>query len=218
MSVDTVKLYKLELYDEERIEGKYDMPTLEPSSTIPEGLIGFDWLWRTRRFERHVHFFEDDWRFERIWTAPYRYLDKLKQFGGVLTPDFSLYVDMPLSMQIWNTYRNRMLGQLWQDEGLDVIPTVSWSDERSFDFCFDGLPKHSVLARSTSGCVKSKAMREMWYRGMDEMMERLEPSAVIIYGKRLDYPADNIIWFDSEMHERFDKLHGGEDDGTGELR
>lgn len=58
----------------------------------------------------------------------------------ILTLDFSLYGDMPKSMMVWNTYRSRLISQLMQKAGIIVIPTVSWADEKTFDFCFDRLP------------------------------------------------------------------------------
>lgn len=65
----------------------------------------------------------------------------LKKYECVFTPDYSLYADMPIPMLIWNTYRSRFLGAYYQAEGVKIIPTVSWSLENSFDFCFAGLPK-----------------------------------------------------------------------------
>lgn len=34
-------------------------------------------------------------------------------------------------------------------KGIRVIPTVAWSDRGSFDFCFKGIPKGSIVAVST---------------------------------------------------------------------
>ncbi|MGQ7551471.1 DUF4417 domain-containing protein, partial [Streptococcus suis] len=42
------------------------------------------------------------YQFERIWQRPEFYIEKLTEFDCVLTPDFSLYQDMPIAMQIWN--------------------------------------------------------------------------------------------------------------------
>lgn len=80
------------------------------------------------------------------------------KFDCVLTPDFSLYTDMPKAMMIWNTYRSRLLGWFWQQEGLTVIPTVSWADEDSFNFAFDGLPLNATLAVSTVGVKRAKRL------------------------------------------------------------
>ena len=95
------------------------------------------------------HFFLDDYRFETTWTRPYKTLQGLRHFQAVMTPDFSLWRDHPLLLQQWNTYRNRWVGRLWQEQGLKVIFTVSWSTEDSYSFCFSGIPGNSIIAIAT---------------------------------------------------------------------
>ena len=101
--------------------------------------------------EAGLHFFLDDYRFEAVWNRPQQALRGLRRYGVVLTPDFSLYRDWPLAAQIWNVYRSRWCGAFWQANGLQVIPTVSWSTAVSYDFCFLGIPRHSVVAVGTVG-------------------------------------------------------------------
>jgi hypothetical protein len=67
-------------------------------------------------------------------------------------PDFSLYPDWPIAAQLWNTYRSRWLGRYWQQGGLPVIPTVNWSDQRSFPFCVDGIETGQLLSIGTADC------------------------------------------------------------------
>lgn len=59
-----------------------------------------------------------------MWNNPSRYLAILKNFKGVITTDFSIYRNMPIAMQIWNTYRNRALTYNLQSNGVDIIPNV----------------------------------------------------------------------------------------------
>ena len=82
------------------------------------------------------HFFEDDYLFERLWRNPKIYLPILKQYNGVILPDFSLYRDMPLVMQLWNIYRSRAIGCWLQSNGIKVIPDVRFGDERTYHCCF----------------------------------------------------------------------------------
>ena len=120
-------------------------------------------------------------------------MSKLQKWGGALTPDFSLYLDMPVAMKIWNTYRSRLLGAYWESQGISVIPTVSWAEKESFDYCFDGLAKHSVLAISSVGVSSSPTATKIWQAGMDEMIERLEPTAIVWYGPDIDYLIDTSV-------------------------
>lgn len=203
----TINQYNLFDYDDTRTEGKYDMPALEGVDHIPSDLQGFNYVLNKPDTSKGVHFFLDDYQFERIWQRPDFYIEKLLDFDCVLTPDFSLYLDMPIAMQVWNIYRSRLIGQIMQNYGLTVIPTVSWSTNDSFNFCFDGLPRNATLAVSTIGVKQNKEQFQIWIDGMDEMIKRLSPKRIVIYGGKVDYDYKNIevVYFDNATTERMKK-------------
>ncbi|MCI0648015.1 MAG: DUF4417 domain-containing protein [Chloroflexi bacterium] len=165
-----------------------DIPTLAhtPLAKVPRWLVPY----RTRIRSVHglaggaVHWFLDDYRFESVWYRPYKALEALKGYRMVLTPDFSLYRDWPLALQIWNTYRNRWCGAFWQAHGLTVIPTISWSTAASYEFCFLGVARRSVVAISTVGLAGNKPLeQQLFLDGFSEMVRRLAPSRVLCYGR-----------------------------------
>lgn len=90
----------------------------------------------------------DDERFEPVWNTPEKGLSHVKGMGVAHTPDFSVYPEMPLSLQLFNVYRNRWCGAFWQLRGVRVIPSVGWSDESSHSFCFLGVEQGSPVAVS----------------------------------------------------------------------
>lgn len=182
--------YNLQLVNVENCSGRFDMPVLFGTDYIPDRLLPFNYAKSSKDFNYGLHFFIDDYQFERLWNKPQKYLSLLKKFDCVLTPDFSLYMDMPLPMQQWNEYRRRALGNYWQQNGITVIPTLSWTDYRSFDFCFDGLPRESVLAVSTVGVKRDKDAAEIWQKGMEQALFRLEPECVILYGGNFGFDFD----------------------------
>ena len=93
--------------------GKYDFPIINSyHGNIPTELIPFNHAMSFTKRDVGVHFFIDDYQFERTWRFPDRYIPLLQQYECVLSPDFSVYVDMPLTMKIWNVFRNRLLGKL----------------------------------------------------------------------------------------------------------
>ena len=89
---------------------------------------------------------------------------------------------MPRWLQLKNVAQNRWCGAYWQDKGLTVIPTISWGLSQSFDFCFEGVEKGSVVAVGTVGCRRAKLN---FMRGYDKMLEIIQPQAIICYGGRL---------------------------------
>lgn len=185
--IRTDNAYNLPFVDLERTEGKYQMPIIEPENHIPGSLIGFNYALTSNDKNAGIHFYVDDYQFERVWAEPEKYIQILRDYDCVLTPDFSLYMDMPISMKIWNVFRSRLIGQMCQDAGLIVIPTVSWAERETFDFCFDGLPVGAVLSISTIGVKNSPEAMEIWRDGVTELIKRKKPKALLIYGGAVDF-------------------------------
>ncbi|KAJ3615448.1 hypothetical protein Zmor_016410 [Zophobas morio] len=198
--------YNLQLLENVELSDDWlQMPIIKASKLIPSSLIGFNYAKTAKEFNKGVHFYIDDYQFERLWNSPERYIELLKKFQVVFTPDFSLYMDMPKPIQIYNIYRSRLLGAYWQSEGINVIPTLSWSDENSYDFAFDGIEKGSVVTVSTVGVLKSKEAKKYWISGMKEAIKRIKPKAIILYGQEIefDYGDIKVIKFKNTNTERF---------------
>ena len=183
----TYKATNLDEFDKQRCCGKFDMPIITAVNHVPKDLISFNYMLTSKEYDKGIHFFIDDYQFERLWNSPQDYLYKFQMYDCVLTPDFSLYTDMPIAMQVWNTYRSRMIGQMMQDAGAVVIPTVSWSREQSYEFCFDGIEQNGTIAVSTVGVKNTPGATSIWVKGMDECMNRLHPGHVIVYGGDIGY-------------------------------
>lgn len=179
-------------YDATRTEGFYEMPVIKAVDYIPQDLIGFNYIKSTPDHEKTVHFFIDDYQFERIWNSPDEIIERIRPFAASLTPDFSLYMDMPMAMKIWNVYRSRLIGQMMQDRGIVVIPTLSWAEDTTYEFCFDGLEHGGVYAVSTVGVMRSTAAKETFADGLKEAIFRLEPKAILLYGSQIDFDFGNI--------------------------
>lgn len=143
--------------------------------------------------KKGVHFFVDDYRFSGIYNNPERSLKRYSQYKFLLTPDFSTYADMNLWRQLGNVAKNRWVGAYWQSKGLTVIPTISWSDARSFEFCFDGVEQGGTVAVGMIGCKRS---RVGFMRGYNEMLERLQPEKIIVFGAPFPEMDGNIIAVD----------------------
>lgn len=193
--------------------GGFDFPIVQAKEYDAEHLKAIKWIpfnyalssKKKDRAGKGIHFFIHDYQFIRIWNTPDRYIDLLKDFEYVLTPDFSTYTDMPKALQIYNIYRKQWLGAYWQMHGINVIPTVSWSTADNHEWIFGGIPKNSVLAISSLGCMKEKRSRELFFEGWRRAYQMLEPSLVLCYGKIPRRFIGNVIEmgnFSDEIQER----------------
>ena len=177
--------FKLNLIESIDLTGEFDFPILQLTQTVFTKYEAIPFNIAKGAEQKHkyyVHFYIDDYQFERVWQKPEKYLELLKQFKGVIAPDFSLYTDMPKAMQIWNCYRSRALAYYWKKNGIEVIPNATWSDESSYSWCFDGLPKHSTIAVSSVGSIKNPKALLKFCKGFKEMDKQLSPTKIIFYG------------------------------------
>jgi hypothetical protein len=181
------------------------MPTLPRCNFAPTDLVAWSDSSKPNP-DAALHFFADDYRFESLWDLPERYIARIGSFGAALTPDYSLYTDMPFPVQIWNVYRSRALGHYWSQRGISVIPTLQWSTPESYEFAFHGLPSESTVAVSTIGVRGNQIAGALWRQGMQAAIAACNPKLVIVYGHPLsDYDFGNTrtLHFESGMVRRF---------------
>ena len=184
-----------ELVETAFFAGELEIPILDPPKqiVIPTGMIPFSQMGKTKDFTEIVHFYEHDFKFKNVLTSPSEYVKKLKRFSGVITPDCSLYRDMPLLLQYMNVYKNRAIGYYFQKNGLYVIPNIRWGDERSYTtkivgekVAFLGISKQSIVSVSTYGCIRGSENQYYFQSGLEAMLEELEPRIVLVHGAMPD--------------------------------
>ena len=186
--------------------GIYDIPKLRAIQYRPCRFIGFNYAIGCKQPEETgIHFFLDDYQFERLWQNPDKYISILKRFRYVLSPDFSLYTDFPRALQIYNHFRKHWLGAYFQMFGIRVIPSVCWSDSDSFSWCFDGEPRRSCVAVSSVGCMGNREYRKRFLEGYEEMQIRLEPTQIIFYGFVPEECKGNIIGIEA-FQDTFNRM------------
>ncbi|AOT23094.1 hypothetical protein SEA_KAHLID_116 [Mycobacterium phage Kahlid] len=165
---------------------QFGFPDLERCDWVPDYLGAWHLPRQRERAAREngaIHFFLDDYRFETAFTSPERTLGRVTAVGGALTPDFSLWRDMPRAAQLWNVYRSRWCGAYWQSQGVKVIPTACWARSDTFDFCFEGLPRGGPVAVSAVGVRAKPEDQALFREGLAAMVERLEPAILLSYGR-----------------------------------
>lgn len=162
----------------------YDIPLLEPCQATPSKLVAFSEAMGADRQDADswVHFYEDDFKFERFWNKPEETLERLDGFAGLIGPDFSLYENMPVVQKIHNTYRNQLLSAWAQRCGVQVIANVRLSGPDSVPYSLAGIPAHSTIAFGLHGCLKKVENRQQAVQEIVLACDRLLPSNVLIYG------------------------------------
>ena len=200
---------RLRLINWDSIDGNKDIPVIRAENAVlPSDLLPFNMAMSSRNYGGGVHFFIDDYQFERIWRRPEAYLGRFRKFSCVFSPDFSLYADMPYPMKLWNVFRSRLLGSWWQSQGISVIPSVSWAGEESFEYCFDGLEKGGYVAISSTGAFLNRRQQELWRSGAEEMSRRLQPKAILLYGSKVNFNSSgaDVLIYRNKILDRLRKI------------
>lgn len=207
------------------VEGPYDTPVLRPvhdERVLTLRWLPFNYCYSVPDRLKHtigVHFFIDDYQFERVWKEPERYGEMLRPFGATCTPDFSIYDNWPEAVRHYNSYRSHWMGCFWQDMGLTVIPSIAWSYESSWSWCFKGDPKNSIVACSSTGTMRTEEERQMTRDGFDEMVRQLHPSHVLWRGKLPEgLNSEDFVFIESQVNEKgtgklIERIEGRDADG-----
>lgn len=138
----------------------------------------------------------------RLWNAPFKKVGLWQSFAAVCTPDFSVYPQMNINEISHNIFMSRWLGATWQICGCNVIPTAVWSLPDTYDLCFEGIERGSVVAISTMGCHSNS---EVFLAGFNEMRKRINPPLIIVYGNMINGMTGTFVNF--KYTEAFPRNH-----------
>lgn len=138
-----------------------------------------------------VCFYCDDNRFDGkngIWANPRKAYGILNHFGGIICPDFSTYLDFPIPLKVWNTYRMNAFGY-WYGTicKKKVINNARWGTEETFHYCFDGIRDGDIVAIGTVGSgLNSIINRPIFENGLRKLIVEKHIRFLIIYGSTRD--------------------------------
>lgn len=181
------------------IDFEDDFPVIS-NSYIPESFkVALCHDYRSLNPNSFVNCFTDDYVLGRFWNNPEKYIERFSECGLVMTPDYSLLVGMPKPLQMFNVYKNRLIGYFWKKNGVNIIPTVGWSDKKSFEYCFLGIEEGSNVCVSNIGC-RNLENKKFFDEGLTAMKETIKPKKIIFQCNekyKEFYQNDDIIFIDS---------------------
>ena len=194
-----------------KTDNEYGFPEVVSSDFSPSALLPFNLSKNKRQGDslKTVHFFLDDYKFEPLWSDPRKFIDLLRFYNGMISPTYSVWSNQPYALNLYNIYRSRWITRFYQEQGINVLVDVRWAGADTYDICFSGIAKHSSVIINTVG-TRLLSNREMFREGFTEMLNRIEPSKLFIYGEYLplkfeDY-FENVTYFDSFWKERREQI------------
>lgn len=159
------------------------IPVLDRCDTVPATL--FPWEEKNKyKGDGAIHFYCEDAYLSSIWSSAKKYPVPavVKRSGVALTPDYSVFTDWPEALNRWQLYRSRLLGAIWSNYDISVIPSLMWGGCSQFDYLFDGLPAGGTFAISTGHSSHDESIFKEFYL---EALNRCSPDIVLVYGQGL---------------------------------
>lgn len=167
-----------------RFAGKYEFPATPgiKLDSVPARFVPFDRAGSDLHEGDWLHGYVHDRRFHRFLADAERQFKRIGKAAGYVGADNSVYRDLPLAEQIHSCYLNRAIDYFLWSKGKKVVQNVSWGDWRSYEFCFDGIPRESTIAISTYGCSKTAAKRFSFEEGFVASVKHLNPYTILLHG------------------------------------
>lgn len=172
-------------------DGELKIPIIKAPKKIfiPPAITPFSKRNRVKNMQEMICFNEMDQNFADVLRHPENYIGDFKRFGGIISPDCSLYRNAPPAVQVANIYRSRAIGSYYQRNGRYVIPLIRWGSRITYTteyfpekVAFLGVEKHSIVAIGTYGCIRTKEDKIYFIEGLREMLNTLMPKIVLVYG------------------------------------
>lgn len=153
---------------------------------------GRNYYYRKEKKYNGIHFYCDDFKFNCIWNYPNRYINMLSEFDFVIMPDFSLYYDFPMALQLYNKYKNHWISCYYSQFGIYMIPNCNISYYANYDWSFRGFPKESVVAVSDIGRSKYVDQKYNKIRIIEHIFGTLKPIQVLIFTRSPNIYLNNV--------------------------
>jgi len=164
----------------------------QPEFTPEKTLFLTAWLPPQRQIEivqgAVLGYYSWDDRFAGVWSDVAGTTQMLLEqgWGSIISPNFSMWLDAPRVLQMYEIYRSRWVARYWQEAGIKIIPDMNWTDDASFEFSFLGIPQHAPVVsmqcqafspRHDAGGIST----EYFFKGFAQMVRVVKPEVVLMY-------------------------------------
>lgn len=175
--------------------GKYDMPYLsyEDEDVLPDYLCLYKELKDYKKtLKTFVTFYQFDDEFDLINGIFYAiyfnikdlldyYKERFRGVFGFISPDYTQAGDIHFIENAYRCFKARIVS-IWLIMECDavVIPNIAYVNERSKEYCFDGIGKGSIVAISAKGLIKEESQRKILLETVKETVDIVCPKAIVV--------------------------------------
>jgi len=166
--------------------GPFGVPVLRGISAYSnlDALVAFNDLGRAvNAATSAVHFCKPDKTFQDFMRSPLNNANKYDGFGAICTPDPTITMSMRPWQRALRVVWARQVGATLESRGWQVLPFLRWVTKSDYELVTAGVPTGSIIAVSIFASSKDRQLRFAFEQGMPEIVERLNPAAVLVLGR-----------------------------------
>ena len=180
--------------------GKYDLPSVKCPAIYDIDYIAL--YKELRNYQKTpktvISFYQFDKEFDginglsnAIWYNDKRRLEFFKRrFSNCryfIAPDYSQCGDIENAENIHRIFRARVIS-LWLtlNLGAIVIPNITYSNKKSFEYMLDGLEECQTVAFSTKGIMKKSFEKDLLIAAIAKTVDTLNLKSIIVYTVSID--------------------------------
>lgn len=195
-----LNLNYLDLTNKTHKVGKYDLPSVKCPAIYDIDYIAL--YKELRNYQKTpktvISFYQFDKEFDginglsnAIWYNDKRRLDFFKRrFSNCryfIAPDYSQCGDIENAENIHRIFRARVIS-LWLtlNLGAIVIPNITYSNKKSFEYMLDGLEECQTVAFSTKGIMKKSSEKDLLIAAIAKTVDTLNLKSIIVYTVSID--------------------------------
>ena len=195
-----LNLNYLDLTNKTHKVGKYDLPSVKCPAIYDIDYIAL--YKELRNYQKTpktvISFYQFDKEFDginglsnAIWYNDKRRLEFFKRrFSSCryfIAPDYSQCGDIENAENIHRIFRARVIS-LWLtlNLGAIVIPNITYSNKKSFEYMLDGLEECQTVAFSTKGIMKKSSEKDLLIAAIAKTVDTLNLKSIIVYTVSID--------------------------------
>jgi len=188
MKKEIVDSFKAFLIEKAELTGSEGYPIIRKdmiSNQLPIDIITFKESLKVPMDKRNNYYictFSPDKTFMRVLNYPKRYLKYFQQFAGIIGFDFSVHSDMPPVIQKQQMNNNLSLTYYYGNNGVLTIPNIRTGSNYISQEFYEAIPHNTLVAVGTHGFIKNNTQKYEWYYSLREIINKLNPSGIIVYG------------------------------------
>lgn len=137
------------------------------------------------RIDAYVHFYLDDQNFDGpykgVWNNPIEAFEILKHFKGIITVDYSTYIDFPEPIKQFAIYRMLLSGIMANKYNIEVIHNLRLDAFKAYPD--DYIPDNNIICIGTvASNLKENMYKDIFNQLYKNYFTRHTPKCVLTFG------------------------------------